>query len=517
MRSMIKGAVLLAALFAWASPGAAETALRVRLNADIRSTDPGTNRDENTDAVVLHIVEGLVAFREDASVGPLLAEKWETNADGTVYRFTLRSGVSFHNGAMLTAADVVWSLNRYLDPKTGWRCLSEFDGSGATKIVSVAAEGERTVIVTLDKPSPLFLVNLSRQDCGGTGIVHRSSVGADGAWIAPIGTGPFKLGKWVRNESIELEAFPAYASRGGERDGNTGGKKAMVDRVRFVVVPDSSAARAALLSDAIDVLPAVAPAEVAGFSGRTDVTLTRNPILDTYAILLRSDRAPFNDVRVRRALAMAIDTKSLTGAVTMDTGAPNASAVAVPSAWHSPAHDAATAYDPAAAKALLAQSAYRGETIKLLANRRYPQMYDAAILVQAMAQAAGFNFELEVLDWATQLDRYGSGDYQAMSFSYSARLDPALAYGSFIGDSAKEKRKLWGDAAALGLLNEAKTATAKEARQAAFDALHAKMLEQVPLIVLYNPSQIIATRRNVTGMKGWAVVQPRLWNVALQP
>lgn len=135
-----------------ALPAAAAT-LRVHLNADIRSINPGVNRDDNTDSVVLHIVEGLVAYGEDSEVKPLLAEKVELSPDGLSYKFTLRKGVKFHNGAELTSADVVWSWNRYLEPKTDWRCLSEFDGRGRAKVEEVTAPDPATVVFKLDKPS----------------------------------------------------------------------------------------------------------------------------------------------------------------------------------------------------------------------------------------------------------------------------------------------------------------------------------------------------------------------------
>src|SRR5580704_9224030 len=116
---------LVPALTASGSAQAAGGTLRARINADIRSTDPGTNRDANTDGVVAHMAEGLVAFREDTSVGPMLAESWTISDDGKTYTFRLRRGVTFHNGAVMSADDVVWSLKRWLDPATQWRCLSE--------------------------------------------------------------------------------------------------------------------------------------------------------------------------------------------------------------------------------------------------------------------------------------------------------------------------------------------------------------------------------------------------------
>ncbi len=93
-------------------PAAAQDTLRIRLNADIRSTDPGVNRDANTDGIVWHLVEGLVALRADASIAPMLAERVDVSADGLTYTFPLRQGVRFHNGQPLTSADVAFAMQR---------------------------------------------------------------------------------------------------------------------------------------------------------------------------------------------------------------------------------------------------------------------------------------------------------------------------------------------------------------------------------------------------------------------
>ena len=110
----------------------------VTLSSDIRSTNPGVNRDANTDTVMMHIVEGLVAYREDGTPGLLLAESMEVSDDGLAYVFKLRDGLKFHNGAPVTSAEVVWSWRRYLDPATGWTCLSDFDGTNGNRIARIA-------------------------------------------------------------------------------------------------------------------------------------------------------------------------------------------------------------------------------------------------------------------------------------------------------------------------------------------------------------------------------------------
>jgi peptide/nickel transport system substrate-binding protein len=508
-------AALLAACLAAASVAAAraETTLRVWLNSDIRSTEPGVNRDANTDAVLTHIFEGLVAFREDASVGPLLAESIDVSADGLVYTFHLRDHITFHNGAPMTADDVVWSWRRYLDPATEWRCLPEVDGHGATKILAVEAVDPKTVAFRLERPSALFLTTMARPDCGEAAILHHDSVGPDGKWRGPIAAGPFKIGEWEPGQYVELDRFDGYASRSGERDGETGGKKALVDKVRFLIIPDPSAAKAAILAGALDILADVAPAELADFENRPDIRIDRAPTMNMYAIILQTKDSVLKDARIRRALAMSIDYPSLVDAVTH--GASQANNSAVPSS--SPFYDAAQAsgfsHDLAEARKLLAEAAYSGQRIKLVANKRYAEMFDQAMLVQAMAAEVGLNVDVEVTDWASELDRYAKGDYQAMSFSYSARLDPSLNYDVFTGPKASEPRKVWDDAKIQALLEASmRTNDAKE-RQTIFDEMHRAMLADVPLIPLFNATLIGAVRKNVVGYKGWAGGLPRYWNV----
>ncbi|MCG2605509.1 MAG: ABC transporter substrate-binding protein, partial [Achromobacter sp.] len=124
--------------------------LRISFTADIRSTEPGVNRDSNSDAVVLHIVEGLVAYGEDAEVRPLLAESIDISPDGKTYTFKLRQGVKFHNGAPLTSADVLWTWQHYTAANSGWRCASEFDGRGTVKVTGVEAPVAQTVVYHLE-------------------------------------------------------------------------------------------------------------------------------------------------------------------------------------------------------------------------------------------------------------------------------------------------------------------------------------------------------------------------------
>ena len=495
---------------------AADSVLRARINADIRSTDPGTNRDANTDGVVAHMVEGLVAFKEDTSIGPMLADSWDISQDGLSYTFHLRQGVKFHNGAVMTSDDVVWSFKRYLDPATQWRCLSEFDGHGYAKIVAVEAPNPQTVIVRLDQPTALFLATLARPDCGQTAVLHRDSLGPDGKWIAPVGTGPFKFGEWKRGQYIELTRFDGYVSRSEPRSGYTGAKQVDVDKVRINFIPDTSAARAGLLSGSLDIVNNLSIPDLDDLKDRPEVKLSIAPALGLTGILLQSKDPLLKDVRIRRALALSLDTKEIADVVMEGTARENNSALPVGSPYYGPVEAQGYTQNIAEAKKLLIQAGYTGQPIKLIANKRYSYVFDAAVLVQAMAESVGIKIEIEVLDWATQLDRYNRGDYQAMSFVFSSRLDPSLSFEMLTGPKATQPRKVWDNPDAQKMLRESMLTFDRDKRQSLFDEMHRRFIADVPMIVLFNGSELAATGKNVVGFAGWPYGEPRFWGVSLQ-
>ena len=495
---------------------AQENVIHVGLNGDIRSTDPGVNRDDNTDAVMMHIVEGLVAFGEDTRIAPLLASAVDISPDGLRYTFTLRDGVRFQNGEVLTADDVLWTWQRYLDPKTQWRCLAEFDGRGAAKVVEVLAPDPKTVEFRLDQANGLFLAAMARTDCAGSGILHPDSLAADGSWRAPIGTGPFTLGTWQKGQYVELERFDGYTPRAeAEVDGYTGNKQAFVDKVRFEVIPDSASAKAALLSGGVDVLPDVTAMDAAQLKQVKNLQVQVSPIMTISGLLFQTRDPLLKDVRIRRAVALSLDYAQMVAALSDGLSQVNNSVIPTASPYYDATAHKGYAYDLDQARRLLKEAGYTGETIRMLVNKRYPQMFDMGLLSQAMAQAAGLNIEMETLEWGTQLERYQSGSYQMMSFSYSGRFDAAQSYESVIGDKQKEPRKVWDSPQALALLREAQREVDPARRRPLFDQLHTLMLEEVPMVVIYNGTAIGAMGKRVEGYRSWPVAKPRLWGVKL--
>ena len=506
---------LLACLLAtFAGAAAGQSVLRVHQDADIRSSDPGVNRDANTDYVVLHVVEGLVGYNAKGEPRPLLAEKIDLSDDKLTYTFHLRTGVTFHNGEPLTAQDVVWSWNRYLDPKTGWRCIADFDGRVGLKIEEVTAIDPMTVAIRINRPTPLFLDSIARNDCGMTAITHRSSLKEDGTWRAPVGTGPFKFDEWKRREYIKLTAFSQYANREGKPDGFVGSKRPLVDEVRFIVISDPSTAKTALSSGAIDIMPKMPYSEISEFKDSANIGVSVTPQLAPTTLPIQTNDPLLSNVKLRQAIAASLNYAELVEGVTYGLAQPNNSLVPVSSPYYSAAHKKGFTHDPAAVKRLLREAGYKGERIVISTNKRNLPNFEAAVIAQAMMQQAGINADIEVLEWGAQQDRWQKGNYQVMSFSYSSRMDPALSYEAVMGDKTTQPRKLWDEPNALAQLDALFKASEPSERQPIIDDLHARMLEQVPVIPIFNTLSTGAYRKNVVGFESTVFGMPQVWEVS---
>ena len=498
-----------------AAPVSAQT-LNVALTADIRGVNPGVNRDDDTDTVTLHMVEGLVAYREGGTVAPMLAEKITKSADALADTCELRKGLTFHNGAPVSADDVVWSWNRYMDPKTDWRCRSDFDGRNGLKVEAVEALDPHTVRMRINEPSALFLFSLARTDCGSAAVIHRDSLNADGSWKAPVGTGPFTFGEWRRGQFVLLKRFDAYKSLPGGLDGYAGGKRPLVSEVKFVVVPDPTSVKAGLIAGQLDVAE-VLGSDVQQLKNEPRVSIQAATTAGRNALLFQTKDAFFSKPDMRRALAAAIDLDELVAAVSAIETRPNASTIHASSTYYSAAQRLSHKFDPALARSLLAKAGYKGERLKITTNnRKSSPSFNIAVVLQAMFKNVGIETDIDVVEWATHMDRFLKGNYQMMVHSYSARLDPALSFEHFTGPKSEQPRKVWDDPAAIELLAQASRIEDDAERQRIFDELHKRMIEGTPLLMLFNRVEAWATNARISGFVPWES-RPRACEVSVKP
>ncbi|HEX2139484.1 MAG TPA: ABC transporter substrate-binding protein [Woeseiaceae bacterium] len=498
------------------SPGAADAVdeIRIALAGDMRSTNPGVLRDANTDTVIHHVVESLVAYRDDLTVAPLLAQSFDVSENGTVYTFRLRRDVRFHNGEPMTSSEVKWSWQRMLDPDTGWRCRHWYDGSSdkGTEVLAVETPDPFTVVFRLAEPGSSFLDRMANVQCV-TAVLHPDSLDEQGNWAGPVATGPYVIERWQRGEYILLRRFAQYQPRPEPRDGYAGGRQALTERVRFVIVPEVASGVAAIAAGDLDVIAQVPPYLAGELGANGALRLYEQELLDWSTLLINGTDPLLEDPRMRHAIAHALDPRQIAAASTFGTARPNSSAVPLLSPFHTEVHDRWWPYDAEEAKRLLELAGYDGQPIRIQTNRKFPVDFDNAIAVQAMLTAVGINAPLEVVDWATQLSDYYSHTFQLSSFGYSARTHPVLNYDTILGLRERKPSVQWEDRRALQLLDRAERTYDRTEQTRIFEELHLLMMQEVPIIGLFNDSTLDVTRASIEGYRPWPLANPRLWGV----
>jgi peptide/nickel transport system substrate-binding protein len=486
------------------------TEIRIAESFDTPTSMPGhRSRNTLTDGIMLHVVESLVALKSDLGVGPMLADSWTISPDGKTYRFKLRRGVRFHNGAPVTSAEVIWSLNRIMDPRAESYCRNQYDGSKGAKVVAARADAPDAVTIELDRPNALFLQQLANIQCP-LAVLHPDSVDAAGKWLRPIGTGPYLFGQWRRGQFVQLLAWSGYQPRPEPPDGLAGAKRALAN-LRFVVIPDAASQKAAFMSGQVDLITA-----------QSDSPPPKAPLwtihveqnLDANALLMQSRDPLLSKPAMRRAVALSLDLPTLVAALTNKTTTYNPSLVPLGTANYSPVHARGYTQDLARVKALLEEAGYKGEVVTIQTNKRFPDLYRIAVVAQSMLRRAGIHAVVEVLEWATQVSNYREGKFQIMAFTYSSRLDPAVMYGDVLGDKSRTPTSQWTDPEASAILARIAGVSDPAQRKAAFEQIHQRMIAATPMIEIYNTPALVAVSKRLSGFVPWSLHRPRLFNVS---
>ena len=355
------------------------------------------------EVVYANIFEGLTRIDRDGSVKPALAQSWSISDDGLTYSFSLHEGVSFHDGSAMDSADVVFSFERALaeDSTNAQKGLFE-------PIDSIEAPDAATVVITLKRPTGHFLFNLGWGDAV---IVAPESAETNAA--EPVGTGPFVFGRWVKGDRIELAANESYW-----------GEAVALKKATFKIIPDPAAAVAALLAGDIDAFANLpAPESLGQFEADPRFEVVVGSTEGETILAINNGRAPFDDLKVRQALAHAIDRKAIVDGAMFGYGTPIGSHFAP----HHPAYLDLTGrygHDPEKAKALLAEAG-QAEGLKLSLKLPPPSYARrGGEIIAAQLAEVGIEAELIPVEWAQWLEQVFKGrDYDLTIVSHTEPMD----------------------------------------------------------------------------------------------
>lgn len=386
MKRVVSVWVLAATL---SSAAIAKTDATIGLQLEPPHLDPTSAAAGAIDQVVYsNVFEGLTRFGPDGSVNPGLAESWEVSDDGLEYTFTLRDGVTFHDGTTFDASDVVFSLDRARGSDSTNAQKALFEG-----IASVDAVDDSTVKVTLNAPQGQFLFNMAWGDAV---IVAPESI--DSIETDPVGTGAFKFDDWVQGDNISLVKNPDYW-----------GTPAKLEKVTFKFISEPTAAFAAMMAEDIDAFYSYpAPENLVQFDADPRFKVLEGSTEGETILAMNNKDEYFDDPLVRKAVSLAIDRQAIIDGAMFGYGTP----IGTHFAPHHPDYVdllSNSPHDPEQAKALLAEAGFPDgftTTLKLP-----PPSYArrGGEIIAAQLREIGIQTEISNLEWAQWLEEVFRG------------------------------------------------------------------------------------------------------------
>ncbi|AIJ45037.1 ABC transporter substrate-binding protein [Comamonas testosteroni] len=365
--------------------------------------DPTAGAASSIAEVVLYnVFETLTKINADGSVSPLLAESWEVSSDLKTYTFRLRKDVKFQNGEPFNAAAVKFSFDRAASDKSTNKDKRTF-ANLSTKVAD-----EHTVVLTSQEIDPDFLFMMGQA----TSIIVEPKSAATNA-SKPVGTGPYQLAAWARGSSVTLSAWPGYRSATGIR----------IKRAVFRFIPDPAAQVAALLAGDVDAFPRVSPRSVPQFKANARFQVVVSNSRAKTILAINNARKPLNDIRVRRAIAAAIDRKAVIAGAADGYGVPIGSYY-VPTAFGYVDTTGVNPFDLEKAKALMAEAGIKTPLTLTMTLPPAPYARQGGELVAAQLAKIGIQLKLQNVEWAQWLSgTYTNKNYDLTIISHVEPFD----------------------------------------------------------------------------------------------
>ena len=493
MRAVSSGILvaLLVVLAAVGTSGQAQPrvpeALVVAQGVDIQTADPHRTTLTHAMNVLANIYETLVRRDADLNLHPGLAVSWRA-VDATTWEFRLRQGVRFHNGEPFNAQAVKFSFDRMLDPRTRW------PGAGALRLIkSVTVADDYTVRFTTERPWPLMPRFL-----GYYGMIvppgYLTQNGDDALVRQPVGTGPYRFVRWVRDDRVELEANPAYW-----------GGRPRIGRVIFRAIPSESSRLAELLTGSVHLINLVPPElfRPLQLSGRAKLVPGKSlsVFFVIYNLVNIPRDKPLADRRVRQALNYAIDRQAILASVMRGVGSP-VGTFCTEVMLGCDMSLAGYTYNPDRARALLREAGYAdGLDFSITTTSgAYPGDRDITLAVADQLNRVGVRARVNVTEYGVQLRtvqaRQLAEDGWFTRFTDFFGLSYIIPFRAFY---SRGEWSLWrpGHAQFDQLVESADTATDEARMREISRRLQAMYLDEAPAISLFTAPNVYGMHRNL--------------------
>ena len=445
------------------------------------SLDPHKAVAAGTKEVMFNVFEGLMKPTPDGDLIPAVAESFEISEDQLVYTFTIREGITFHNGSPVTAADVGESLARCKNGGDG-----VFEVEAFSNIREITSEDPRVVSITLEEPDSEFLSYLT------TAILPADYDGQD---TAPVGTGPFRFISRAAQDNIVLERFEDYW-----------GEPAHLGKVTFKIIENADSILMSLQSGAVDLFAHMTSTQVAQLGD--DFNIEEGTMNLVQAMYLNHAEKPFDDVRVRQALCYAVDRQQILDLAFDGYGSLIGSSMYP--AFGKYFDESLTnhyTHDVEKAKALLADAGYPdGFKMTITVPSNYQPHIDTAQVIVEQLKEVGITAEIQLVEWGTWLsDVYAGRQYQATVVGVDASTMTARALLERFTSTAGNNFINYNNAEYNALFQQAITAADDAAQTAAYKQAEANLTENAANVYIQDLADLVAVRKGLAGVRFYPI------------
>lgn len=455
--------------------------LNIAIPQDPDSFDPLQAVAAATGEVAFNIYEGLVKASAEGGIEPALATHWEIDETETIYTFYLRNA-QFHDGTPVTVHDVVNALNKAKDP--GFSVSAD-----QLSMISSVMAVENGVRIELKQPHGAFLYTLTE--------LYAVIFPSDGENLArkPIGTGPYYLNSWSPNNRLELQRFDQY----------WGEEQPYYKQVNFLIIPDENSAVLNLKSGRVDLVPRLETTVLHQVEGVSSLKVSSAPMNLVQLFSINNARKPFDDLRVRKALALAINRDDILLGAAWGHGTILYSGISpAMSDFFNPNLENINPHDPVRAKELLREAGQEKLKFTLVLPANYPLHVQAGEIAAQQWKAIGIEVDLQIVEWGTWLERvYAQRDYDVSIIGLAGRLHPHAILVRYTTGNSRNFFNFSNER--FDYLVEEGLKTSGEKQQMVYFEAQEILAKELPGVFIMDPPQLAVMATRIKGWKHYPV------------
>jgi peptide/nickel transport system substrate-binding protein len=458
--------------------------LRHARNIDAKTLDPHFSVQWSERYVLYTVFNTLVGLDKDFNIVPELAESWAVSNDGRAITFRLRRGVKFHDGTDFTAEVVKWNIERILSPET----RSPLRSLIAPYVDAVVVVDPATVRFDLKAPFRPLLAALAERPGF---MVSPSAVRRYGRDFGrnPVGTGPFRFAEWIPDQRIVVQRFDGYWERG----------KPYLTRIEFLHVPEKQVQLTALRTGEADILDEISPTLLPVLRNAPNIKVIEHQSSRFVGWQWDLDKPPFNNAKLRGALAHAVDRDEIRKVVFANTGR-SATHPEGGGWWYNPELDRlGYRYDPERAKALLAEAGYASGFSHTMVVPDEQFWKELAQVVQAQLARLGVRVSLELVNPADSYRMVVEDKINWTPTRWAPRADPHGRLSILFHSKGFANTTGYVNPRVDELIDRAATIYDQKAAKALYKEVERMVMADAPYVYFVWPSEFAAMHQRVQG------------------